>query len=246
MLKTHLHLRRNCEFYESLGFDYGISLDHMIFEFDPEYDDGTSLLTKSPTEEMERRFHLSIDNAKAMRRICEEKQYRFHLMGGVQGWSPQSYHRAVKELIEDGFDYIALGGRLAPMTINCVRSWMRFVRRWCRPTPNYTFWESPASVLEDYARTNVASCDSASTILQAFKSNKDSYHTREKNYTAVRSHPHQEIFLQGSQTSQERGGETARPRRKLRKRLIELEQQALKDPEPTMPRKCPSNRPWNR
>ncbi len=221
-----------CEFYESLGFDYGISLDHMIFEFDREYDDGSSLLTKSPTPEMERRFRLSLDNAKAMRRICEEKGYQCKLIGGVQGWSPQSYHRAVQELIEDGFDYIALGG-LARANDEQLRSVLSAVREsvLASNTKLHILGVARLSLLTDYARTNVASCDSASTILQAFKSNKDNYHTREKNYTAVRIPPASGALspkvrkLLKKET--EDNGDTAAEA--LHRKLIKLEQRALKD-----------------
>lgn len=221
-----------CEFYDSLGFDYGISLDHMIFDFDPEYDDGSSLLTKTPTPEMERRFRLSLDNAKSMRRICQEKDYRFDLIGGVQGWSPQSYHRAVKELTENGFDYIALGG-LARANDEQLRSVLDAVRETVinSGAKLHVLGVARLGLLEDYARTNVASCDSASTILQAFKSNKDNYHTQKKNYTAVRIPP-----ASGDLSPKVRkllkkeaaeSGEAAAA--KLHKQLIALEKNALKD-----------------
>ena len=42
------------------------------------------------------------------------------------------------------------------------------------------------NILDAFMDSGITSCDSASTILQAFKSNKDNYHTLEKSYTAIR------------------------------------------------------------
>ena len=87
------------------------------------------------------------------------------------------------------------------------------------------------SLLPDYDTSNVASCDSASTILQAFKSNKDNYHTRRKKYTAVRIPPAtgdlspkvRKLLKNELETEGEAASE------KLHKKLIRLERRALKD-----------------
>lgn len=221
-----------CEFYEQLGFDYGISLDHMIFDFDPEYDAGSSLLARTPTPEMERRFRLSLDNAKRMRQICVEKEYAFHLIGGVQGWSPESYHNAVKELIEDGFDYVALGG-LARANDEQLKSVLEALRETVvsSGTRLHILGVARLSLLEDYVNSNVASCDSASALLQAFKSNKDNYHTKGRNYTAVRIPPasgdlspkvRKLLKNEVAENGEEAGAS-------LHRELIQLEQEALKN-----------------
>lgn len=221
-----------CEFYESLGFDYGISLDHMILDFDPEYDLSGALLTKLPSEDARRRFRLTLDNAIEMLRLSKKNQYSFKLMGGVQGWSPDSYRAAVEELIEAGFDYIALGG-LARASDSDLRLVLSAVREpvLAANAKLHVLGVARLSLMEDYMATNVASCDSASTILQAFKSNKDNYHTRKKKYTAVRIPP-----ASGDLSPKVRkllkkevaeNGESAAG--KLHKKLIQLEQQALKD-----------------
>ena len=45
------------------------------------------------------------------------------------------------------------------------------------------------NVLDSFAEAGITTCDSASTILQAFKSNKENYHTPERTYCAVRIPP---------------------------------------------------------
>jgi hypothetical protein len=179
-----------CEFYEDLGFNYGISLDHMVLDFDPAYDADHSLFQKIPTAEMERRFRLTLDNAKEMHRIHKRRSFRFNLIGAVQGWSPQSYHDGVRKLAEAGLQYLALGG-LARAGDEQIRMVLDAIRSTVveRGVQLHILGVARLSLLPDYARTNVVSCDSASTILQAFKSNTDNYHTRDKNYTAVRIPP---------------------------------------------------------
>ncbi|MFT5468124.1 MAG: hypothetical protein ACI8UO_003232 [Verrucomicrobiales bacterium] len=219
-----------CEFYEDLKFDYGISLDHMIFEFDPEYDEGRSLLLKTPSPEMERRFRLTLDNAKKMHRLCASKNYAFKLIGAVQGWSPHSYLRGIQELVNAGVTYLALGG-LAKATDLQIRSVLDVIGPFVIESgvELHILGVARLSLLPDYQRANVVSCDSASTILQAFKSNKDNFHTREKKYTAVRIPPatgdlSPKVRKLLKQVESSDGSDAAA---KLHRKLINLEEKAL-------------------
>lgn len=218
-------------FYEELGFDYGISLDHMIFEFDEGYDAGQSLIQMDPSPEMLRRQEITVENAIEMLRISDERGRPFQLMGAVQGWSPESYRRAAVRLIEEGFDYLALGGlaRASDEQIKAVISALKAdVQK--SGTQLHILGVARLSLLPDYVTHNVASCDSASSLLQAFKSNKDNYHTLAKNYTAVRIPPASgdlspkvRKLLKAKEAA---SGESAAKR--LHNRLITLEQSALR------------------
>lgn len=219
-------------FYEELGFDLGITLDHLVLEFDEEYDDTFTLHPKEPTPEMERRFRLTLDNAKAMLDHHRKGDFSVQLLGAVQGWSPMSYAQGAEELIQYGFDYLALGG-LARASDEQIRAVLAKVGPVAvkAGAKLHILGVARLSLLEDYQRANVASCDSASTILQAFKSNKDNYHTNEKKYTAVRIPPASGDLSPKVRkllkAEEEDSGEDAAM--KLHKRLISLEQRALKD-----------------
>jgi hypothetical protein len=219
-----------CKFYEDLKFDYGISLDHMILEFHPEYDEGASLFLKTPSPEMERRFRLTIDNAKEMYRICAERNYAFKLIGAVQGWSPQSYLCGIQELVSAGFTYLALGG-VAKASDLQIRSVLDVIRPFVIESgvELHILGVARFSLLPDYQRTNVVSCDSASTIRQAFKSKTDNFHTREKKYTAVRIPPatgdlSPKVRKLLKQVESSDGSAAAA---KLHRKLINLEEKAL-------------------
>jgi hypothetical protein len=220
------------QFYDDLGFDFGITLDHLVLEFDEDYDGTGALLTKTPTKEMERRYRLTLDNAKVMLDFHRRGNFTVKLLGAVQGWSPMTYARGVSELIDHGFDYLALGG-IAKASDAQIRAVLDKVGPIAvkAGVKLHVLGVARLSLLPDYHVANVVSCDSASTILQAFKSNKDNYHTRDKKYTAVRIppatgdlSPKVRKLLKLEKAKSGKAGAL-----KLHKMLISLEQRALKD-----------------
>ena len=86
-----------------------------------------NLFSRTPTAEMERRFQLTLANGKEMLHLHRKGPFSHRLIGAIQGWSPQSYHRGVKELIKAGFDYLALGGlaRASDQQIRAILSEVR-------------------------------------------------------------------------------------------------------------------------
>lgn len=220
------------QFYEDLGFNLGITLDHLVLEFSEEYDDPSSLLSKTPSAEMERRYLLTLDNAKSMLDYQRSRGFKVKLLGAIQGWSPMSYARGAIELIDHGFDYLALGG-IARASDEQIRAVLDKVGPIAvkAGVKLHILGVARFGLLPDYQAANVASCDSASTILQAFKSNKDNYHTREKKYTAVRIPPATGALSPKVRkllkVEEAEFGEASAA--KLHKKLIRLEQRALKD-----------------
>lgn len=179
-----------CDYYQNLGFDYGITLDHVIVDYNVEYDQGQSLFALEPTDDMKYRYRLSLTNAKKMLTLVNKHKYNFKPIGSVQGWSPRSYHEGIKELIKHGYDYIAIGG-VAKASNEVIIPLLKEIRQTVlnANVKLHVLGVARLNILNEYLKTNVASCDSASTIMQAFKSNKDNYHTPDKNYTAVRIPP---------------------------------------------------------
>ena len=174
-------------YYEKLGFDFGITLDHVIPDFDLKYDAGKSLFPSEPTDDMKFRYRLTLDNAKEMLVLAKKRKASVKLIGSVQGWSPKSYHEGVKELIRCGFDYIALGG-VARAPNEAIVPILREVRATIKRAGAklHILGVARLNILNEYLKTNVASCDSATSIMQAFKSGKENYHMPEKTYTAIR------------------------------------------------------------
>ena len=95
------------DYYQSIGFDYGVSVDHLI--------------VPAVEEEKEYRFDITIKNAEKFLSRHKEKEYGFTPVGAAQGWSSHSYQEAVKELLDIGYEYIAVGGLTRSQTPEVIR-----------------------------------------------------------------------------------------------------------------------------
>ena len=164
-----------CDYYESCGFDYGMTLDHLITDFSLEFDEGNSLFIRHPSEVMKFRYRLTLDNAKEILALCKSRKLSFTPIGVVQGWSPQSYLSGINELIEAGFKYLAIGG-MARGSNSEIEPLFQTIGPVIRES-GVELHSSVArfNILEQFKEAGVTSCDSASTLFQAFKSTKENY-----------------------------------------------------------------------
>lgn len=92
------------DFYEKCGFDAGVSIDHVIFE----YDAFAGLRTADPKWRLRR--HITHKNAERFLTVVRDRGNRIEPVGAAQGWSPASYADSVKELQAMGYQRITLGG----------------------------------------------------------------------------------------------------------------------------------------
>jgi len=120
--KPAITVKEAVELYGSLGFDCGISVDHICTEtvtvkeeeaelFDYEeakpVKGGKVKLTLSE-KELEERRQLSLKNACQFLKAA--KNAPFTPVGAAQGYSIESYIDSVKKLVEMGYRFIAVGG----------------------------------------------------------------------------------------------------------------------------------------
>ncbi len=117
------------DFYSQCGFDYGLSVDHVILAFKPELDD--SSLDAVPVEWRERQ-KLTLELAKEFLNRTLKQKCGFTPVGIAQGWSPGSYARAAKELQKLGYKYIAMGG-MVPLKTTEILASLRKVKEVLRP-----------------------------------------------------------------------------------------------------------------
>jgi hypothetical protein len=90
------HTEEILEYYQNYGFDYGVSIDHLII---PAF-----------YGVKEKRYELTRRNAREFIELHRQKGYTFTPVGVAQGWSPETYRDAIVELQEMGYQYVALGG----------------------------------------------------------------------------------------------------------------------------------------
>src|SRR3954471_23140580 len=100
------------DFYEGIGVDAGVSLDHVLLGFDLHPPLSDDLLPP----EWPRRRRLTLELANDFLRRHEERGCTFEPVGVAQGWSPDSYADSVRRLQEIGYERIALGGLVAQKT----------------------------------------------------------------------------------------------------------------------------------
>src|SRR5262249_38156357 len=77
------------DFYVQCGFDYGLSVDHIILGFQPEVARSLPGLDVVP-EEWRERQRITLELAEEFLRLATSQRCPFTPMGIAQGWSPGS------------------------------------------------------------------------------------------------------------------------------------------------------------
>ena len=159
-------------YYERNGFDYGVSVDHIIV---PEVAD-----------QREERYDLTLRNAEEFLRLHREGRYRFTPIGAVQGWDAASYAAAARALVGLGYGYLALGG-LARSNTRTVREVVTAVAGAVPPgTRLHVFGVARPALLPLFLALGIASVDSAAPLRQAWLDASDNYYTLDRTYAAIR------------------------------------------------------------
>jgi hypothetical protein len=171
------------DFYAGCGFDLGISVDHVIFGFDPAADTDRH---HPQVERWKSRQQITLELADIFLARCKTRRVRFEPLGVAQGWSPTSYAAAVRSLQRIGYQRIALGG-MVPLKTPEILACLREVSVARHPnTQLHLLGITRCSNISEFASYGVTSLDSTSAFRQAFKDDKDNYHTIDRTYTAIR------------------------------------------------------------
>jgi hypothetical protein len=194
------------DFYEECGFDFGISIDHVIFGYDP----AAGVSGDNPRLEMWRaRQELTLSLAEEFLARCRGRGVKFTPVGVAQGWSPESYARAVSALQELGYTRIALGG-MVPLKTHEILACLQQIGVVRAPqTQLHLLGITRCSNMAEFASLGVTSFDSTSAFRQAFKDDRDNYHTLDRTYTAIRvpqvdGNPRLKARIQAGRVSQDK------------------------------------------
>ncbi|WBB72592.1 tRNA-guanine transglycosylase DpdA [Micromonospora sp. WMMD1128] len=168
-------------FYEGCGFDYGISVDHVIFQYEPK-----ALRTDEAAKEWVRRQQITLDLAAEFWQRCSASDVHFTPLGVTQGWSPESYADAVVELQRIGYRRIAVGG-MVPLKTKEILACLRAIDDVRLPdTELHLLGISRVGDIPTFADHGVTSFDSTSPFRQAFKDDRDNYYALDRTYVALR------------------------------------------------------------
>lgn len=168
------------DFYEACGCDAGISIDHLILDFES----GTSLFQGNP--EWARRRRISLDLAAAFKEAAESRRSPVAPVGAAQGWSPESYADSVTELQDMGYRRIALGG-MVPLKTNQILQTLEAVSAVLKPDIQlHLLGVARPEAMEAFAEKGVTSFDTTSPFRQSFMDDRKNYHTADDYYVAIR------------------------------------------------------------
>src|SRR5262249_19166661 len=99
------------DYYTRLGFNAGVSVDHLI-------------VTATEAKRQER-YDLTIQNAEDFLKEHRRRRLAWEPIGAVQGWDADSYASAARRYVAMGYRYIALGG----LVRTCTPDILRIVRK---------------------------------------------------------------------------------------------------------------------
>jgi hypothetical protein len=172
------------EFYDGCQFDMGISLDHVILAYKPQWDDPKSG-EKAP-EEVRERQQLTLELAAKFLKMHKKGRFRFEPLGAAQGWSPKSYAASVKALQKMGYRYIALGGMVPLKSPDILASLKAIDDVRESRVKLHLLGVTRTDHIIRFAKYGVVSFDSTSPLRQAFKDDKDNYYWQERTFPAIR------------------------------------------------------------
>ena len=167
------------QYYLRTGFDIGVSVDHLI--------------VPATYDQKENRWELTIENAKKMFDELQKGNGGLRLLGVAQGWDAESYKKAVKELMEYGFDYIGLGGlvrtptsRIKEILFEIGKSVHKFEREHRKKVNLHIFGVAREALFPLMIKSCISSFDSATFLRRAWIAAEKNYHLNERAYTAIR------------------------------------------------------------
>lgn len=174
------------EFYADGGFTHGCSVDHIIFDFD----EGKGRSREEVPHETLDRYELTLQLASEFH-AGSKRLPGFTPMGVIQGWSATSMAWSASQLVRMGYDYLAVGG-LVPLRIGQIHSALSAIRGAIPPRVKlHLLGFGKIESLPEFGEYGIASFDTTSPLLRAFKDAEKNYFARDpagglRYYTAIR------------------------------------------------------------
>jgi hypothetical protein len=160
------------QFYQRVGVDYGVSIDHIIFPAFP--------------EQKQFRYDLTIRNALEFLRLHRLAGLPFTPVGAVQGWDEDSYRKAARLLVDAGYDMLAIGGLVRTTTATILGIVSAVVEEVGPGTRLHLLGVARDALTPKLAELGIFSFDSASPIRTAWTSATKNYLLGSDSYTAIR------------------------------------------------------------
>ena len=182
------------KYYLEAGFDYGVSIDHLVVE-SIRVDGRKRELTQ---EEKKERWQTTIQNAREMYEIWKSKDElvsKIRIIGALQGWDVLSYREATRRLLQIGYDYLGIGGLVRRPTAQVTKilegvcyETRRFAEKTKKRIDIHTFGVARPKLIPLMCSLGISSFDSAVFLRMAWmRAGRTNYLTDEKaGYVALR------------------------------------------------------------
>jgi len=172
--------KETLDFYERLGVDYGVSVDHIAF-----FGDARSRIDLT--------FKYAVESFELWKQRYGKGEYNFILLASVQGLEVNDYINFLRKLYDKGVRHFALGG-LAPRTSEFIQELVRSIETTFKGKgieKIHILGVARPSLIDVYRRlTEVAeevSFDNATYLRMAWMRGRGNYITLDgKAYTAIR------------------------------------------------------------
>lgn len=172
-------------FYEECGFDAGVSIDHVITGYQESHDHCFPDFDGVPLDWL-RRQEITIDLARDFLSEHQRQGCRFQPIGAAQGWSPSSYAHSVQALQAMGYKRIGLGGLVSLKTQDILKALEGVGEVRAEGVEFHLFGVTRTEHVHSFLKFGVTSIDSTSPFRQAFKDDRDNYHSPTRNFVAIR------------------------------------------------------------
>lgn len=164
------------QIYQRLGFDYGVSVDHLAVDYIFIKNQKTGRREKKllSMREKNRRIKITIDNALRFLDLHQENNYSFVPVGVAQGYDLDTYKSSVKSLVDMGYDYIALGGLVQYSTPFIIKI-LEAIQPYSSKVKIHLFGVLRKDHLETFQQLGADSFDSASFFRKAWLRSGQNY-----------------------------------------------------------------------
>jgi hypothetical protein len=176
------------QLYEKFGFDYGVSVDHLVVDyvFVKDKESGRKCKRELSKKEKNERIKITLRNAEEFIQLHKEKQYSFIPIGVAQGYDLDTYSSSVDALVGMGYEYIGIGG-LVQYKTEFILQVLNKIQPYIKGKLIHLFGISRPSYLNDFEQLGVTSVDSASFFRKAWLKSGQNYLAPDgKWYTAIR------------------------------------------------------------
>jgi len=174
--------------YDKLGFDYGVSVDHLVVDYIFIKDKKTGKRKKKvlSKKEKNKRIHITLKNAELFLKLHRERKYNFIPVGVAQGYDLDTYKKSVKALVGMGYKYIGIGG-LVQYKTEFILEVLEEIQPFIDGIKIHLFGVSRPNHLKDFKNLGVTSFDSASFFRKAWlRSGQNYLAPNARWYTAIR------------------------------------------------------------